>query len=368
MNGPTDPLRRAVPRARSSRPCLAVVVALGAFALTSCRAGPSAESTSGETHFLTLCDPGATCGGGLQCICDVCTLPCDEQNACTSLPGSRCVDVAEASACTTAVTSGICDVRCVLDSDCNGVSGEHACHDGMCRIRSSEPPVQADADATTLPMPDAGPPPMACITGAVRPSEVVVLGDSFFAVDHRITGFLEDLARTSGTLAVGERYRDNSRVVDNSLAFMGEGIAGQYDRAIEESAVRVVVMNGGGADTLLGSCDTVDASCPVFVEAVMAAQRLWTRMSADGVTDVVYVSYPDPQSESTRVMMDALRPLLRDACTAAAPLCHWLDLRPAFEGHYDEYVASDGLNPTTEGSAATAQEIWTVMQQNCIAQ
>jgi hypothetical protein len=59
---------------------------------------------------------------------------------------------------------------------------------------------------------------------------------------------------------------------------------------------------------------------------------------------------------------------MQAVCEQSPVACHWLDLRPAFAGRYDEYVLPDGNNPTTAGAQATALEIWATMQANCLAQ
>ena len=69
-----------------------------------------------------------------------------------------------------------------------------------------------------------------------------------------------------------------------------------------------------------------------------------------------------------RAKMDILRPLILGKCQSSPLPCHWLDLRPTFSERYDEFILTDGMNPTDLGSAATATAIWTTMQQNCIAQ
>jgi hypothetical protein len=174
------------------------------------------------------------------------------------------------------------------------------------------------------------------------------------------------MAATSTSTDVS--YRDYSRLMDNALAFMGNGIAGQYSNAKDEGDVRVAIMNGGGADALLGTCATVDAQCPLIVAAAAAAEALLAQMASDGVSDVVYVFYPDALGDIVRAKVDLLRPLVRDVCDNAPTRCHWVDLRPVFDGHYDEFIGADGLNPTAAGSQAAAAAIWSVMQQNCIAQ
>jgi hypothetical protein len=127
-------------------------------------------------------------------------------------------------------------------------------------------------------------------------------------------------------------------------------------------------MNGGGADALLGTCDVIDSECPLITAAATAADVLLARMAEDGVENVVYAYYPDALDEPTRLKVDALRPLIQDVCAAAVTRCHFLDLRPTFEGNYDTFVMGDGRNPTAAGSAAAAAAIWATMQANCIAQ
>jgi hypothetical protein len=219
-------------------------------------------------------------------------------------------------------------------------------------------------DATIASMPDAA----VCARSDVSSNEVLIIGDSFFATTHQITAYLEALAREAGALSMGEGYRDNSRLLDNTLALMGEGIADQYTTAAEESPVTVVIMNGGGADALLGTCEDASSDCPTLTNAADAAEILLAQMSADGVGQVVYAFYPDPIDESVREKVDALRPLVQEVCSNSPTPCHFLDLRPVFEGRYDDYVIADGRNPTDEGSEAAAGAIWELMRQQCIAQ
>lgn len=245
-------------------------------------------------------------------------------------------------------------LTCKSDADCDALSAAYRCDDGICR--------RDEADAGS----DAG--VSACPRSEVSANELLIIGDSFFAASHEITAFLEDLARTSGVLTVGERYRDNSRLIDNALAMMGNGIADQYTSAAAEADVKVVIMNGGGADVLIGSCETVNADCPLLTEAANAAEALLAQLAADGVQHVVYVSYPDTTDAAVRERMDALRPLIQNVCESSGVPCHWLDLRHTFADHYDEYIEPDGLNPTAAGAQATAQVLWALLQQQCIAQ
>jgi len=202
----------------------------------------------------------------------------------------------------------------------------------------------------------------------VSANQVLVIGDSFFATTHQITAYLESLARDAGAVSTGERYRDRSSLLANGLALGGNGIEDQYSSGVAEAEVKVVIMNGGGADALLGSCDTGNASCAVVTAAAAAAQALFAQMATDKVEHVVYAFYPDPGDANVKARIDALRPLLQSACENAPLPCHWLDLRIVFAGHYGEYIQRDQLNPTDSGARASAEALWATMQQYCVAQ
>jgi hypothetical protein len=196
---------------------------------------------------------------------------------------------------------------------------------------------------------------------------VLVIGDSFFAISHQITAYLEQYAREAGALGAGERYRDNSATINNALAMGGNGITAQYTRGVEESEVRVVIMNGGGPDMLLSTCAAPVDECPALVAAADAAQALLDQMATDGVQHVVYAFYPDPVDPAMLERMDALRTMIEPICADSAVPCHWVDLRTSLVGG-TEHLSPDGLIPTDSGSQVSASAIWGTMQQECVAQ
>ncbi|RYZ01179.1 MAG: hypothetical protein EOO73_36395 [Myxococcales bacterium] len=328
---------------RALRALLLVLAALLSFNCQSARDEP----TGGETHFLQRCRDSATCGGSLVCACGVCTTPCDSAATCGSFPAATCA-APEASTCDERDRS-YCEVSCALDAECAELSAEHRCADGRCR--------KGGASASTC----AG-------EHAISANELVVLGDSFFAADHGTTAYLEELARSHGAISLGERYRDYSRLVGNTLAFLGAGIREQYAAAVAESAVRVVLMTGGGADVLLGSCEELSEDCPLLAAAAAEASALLQRMASDGVEQVVYVFYPDPFDAELRAEVGALRPLLERACKDSAAPCTWVDLRGVFTDHEASYLDAEGTIPTAEGARATAAELWSVISAGCIGQ
>ncbi len=354
-------MRRPALTNETRRVVLRCAIALGfvCAALSNCSPQPQETTGGGETHFLLPCDRDAVCGTALACMCGVCTRACSDGAECLSLAsGAACVSATErpeANACSDLSAASICDVPCANDEACRALSNALHCDHGFCRNAPAE-----DAGTT-----DAA----TCARETVVAGEVVFLGDSFFATSHQIPSNVEALARAAGALGQDEHYRDATVLAGNALSLATPTLADRYAAARGESPVKVVIMNGGGADVLGATCETPPTqSCPVLANAAAAAQQLFAQMATDGVEQVVYVFYPDPVDEGIRAKMDVLRPLIQATCEGSAVPCVWIDLRPTFDGRYGEYILADGMNPTDAGSSATAAAIWAVLQQNCIAQ
>ena len=352
----------------------------GLLMAVSCHSSPE-TSTDGETHFLRVCD--SECGGGadLVCHCGLCTRRCSDDAACQELISSaECivdVDRAGGNVCSEPPPVAFCDIPCAADDDCDVLSSSHRCVDGFCRTEASTPGTAGASGAGGGGAGGAGGEAggaggaggAACPHGGVSGNEVIVLGDLYIAQTHQVTAYLEALARKAGALPAGERYRDYSSTTSNGFITGDAFIADQYATAQAEGTVRVVVMNGGGADLLMGICDTPPtADCQVMVDVVAAAGALLDQMFQDGVEDVVYFSYPDVADATLLAKMDVLRPLLQSVCDSSEVACHFIDLRPTFEGHNAEYLMVEDTLPTDEGAQVTAAVLWSTMQQNCIAQ
>jgi lysophospholipase L1-like esterase len=203
---------------------------------------------------------------------------------------------------------------------------------------------------------------------SIKGSEVLVIGESFIAMSHEITSFLEQHVRNAGLLSSNDRFRDNSV---SGMRLDGGGsptIPQQYASGSQQGQVRYVVMDGGGNDCLQGSCSNPPSSnCQDLQNAVNALKTLLAKMSAEGVEKVVYFWYPEPQSDfgGLKAKLDVLRPMIHDVVVnSVSPKCYWLDLRPVFQGKYSQYITFDGIHPTTAGCQATADAIWNTMQQN----
>lgn len=182
----------------------------------------------------------------------------------------------------------------------------------------------------------------------MRAEQLLIIGDNMFAGPNQVGAELEAEARSAGIIEEDEALNDHSSPTTNALAYMGGGISDQYVTGNPEGQVRLVIMNGGGVDAVFGSCDEALGECPVLAAAALAAEQLLEQMAADGVENVLYAFYPDPGNPGQKERVDALRPLIQSACAEAPVACNMLDLRPIFEGHYDEYVVPDGL--TEQGS------------------
>lgn len=314
----------------------------------------ASEPTGGETHFLRYCSPESNlCGDGLSCLCGVCTRTCDISN-CEDLPAAVCLPQTSKS-CGDATTKSTCDATCVDDDDCLRVSLRHSCENGVCRQGN-------DGEGGGTSEVEIG---LICTTDAVRPSDVLFIGDSFFAVSPRIATLTESHARQARVLGPEEHFRDSSSLENNSLAISGPGILNQYMSARESSPPKLLIVAAGGADVFLGVCETANASCPVIDGAARAFGELLTAAHEGGVEQILYVTYPEPQLDDVRTRLDALRPLLDESCENSSIPCHRLDLRPVFVDKYSEYILEDGLNPSAEGAVAAADAIWKAILEPC---
>jgi len=209
--------------------------------------------------------------------------------------------------------------------------------------------------------------PATCEKGTVKASEVVFIGESFIAQTGAIPRLTTKLARDAGTIGPSESYR--STAVSGTQLTTG-AIPMQFTTAKNAGPVKVVLMDGGGNDLLLGTdrCKgTYDARCKQVVDVV---HELFTKMKTDGVKDVVYFFYPDPMGVGANIKpaMDILRPEMRKECEGSTDVrCIWVDQRESWEGKYSTFT-SDGIHPTEAGSMASAKQIWDAMVANCVAQ
>jgi len=190
-----------------------------------------------------------------------------------------------------------------------------------------------------------------CPRGAVEADEVLWIGDSWaeYPVEH---ARLEELALAAGALDVGETYPSSAR----AAAFLSDVVAQYETRQAGMPKVKVLLMNGGTWDTIMGGSPATVAT---------AFEQFLADVESDGTVEhIVYFLQPELPSIPG---VAALRPLVRSACDASAVPCHFLDLQPVWAGH-PEYTDVSGIQASDAGATAIADEIWKIMQENCIAQ
>lgn len=179
----------------------------------------------------------------------------------------------------------------------------------------------------------------------IKGSDVLINGDSFFAMSNEIKKFLEEHARADGIIGQNESFR--SEAVSGAVT---SGIMNQYDKANPKPIY--VIMDAGGNDCLMGNPN----NCKNNV------QPLLDKMAAAGTKKVLWMRYPDPQSgmvdaNSLKRNLDNLMPEVEKICKASVnPKVLWVDLRPTW-GTNRSYT-SDGIHPTTAGAKATADAFW----------
>lgn len=202
--------------------------------------------------------------------------------------------------------------------------------------------------------------PLASKSPTIKGSDVLLIGESFIALSHDITKYLEENAHNAGVLANNERFRDYAVSGTKLSGGIYPSIPDQYKNATGQNKVKYVIMDGGGNDCLQSTGQYAQ-------NATNALKNLLAQMKKDEVLKVVYFFYPEPQSDlgGLKNRLDILRPQIQNIVTNnISPKCYWLDLRPVFSGKYSQYIKPDGIHPTAAGSKATADAIWKVIQDN----
>lgn len=206
-------------------------------------------------------------------------------------------------------------------------------------------------------------------TTQIKGSDVMIIGDSFFALSDEIPKDLEKEARAAGVLGANDSFR-HCAVSGATLASGGyvTSIPQQYKNALSSGKVKYVILDGGGNDCLMGSAtQPYTASTPFIKNATDAVTSLLKQMKADGVVKVFYLFYPDPNGDlnGLKGKLDALRPIMQSTVANAAekPETYFYDIRPVWSGKLSQYTLSDGIHPTSAGSEATAKGMWTEMQK-----
>jgi hypothetical protein len=199
-----------------------------------------------------------------------------------------------------------------------------------------------------------------CQKGQVKAAEVVIMGESFYAIAPQYNQKrIEENAKKAGSLGASESYR-NVAVSGQNMNYIATT---EWTAATQGGAsVKFVIMDGGGIDCLAGG--STCSSCAGTFKTLLG------KMATAGVQDVIYTRYPEPgappgSNASLKACLDSTMPGMQTTCEGStAPRCHWLDLRPVFVAG----DTTDGLHPTQSGGEHVGDLIWSEMVKLCLAQ
>ncbi|HLK38154.1 MAG TPA: SGNH/GDSL hydrolase family protein [Polyangiaceae bacterium] len=267
---------------------------------------------------------------------------------------------------------------------------------------NSDSASDSDAAATSDAASDSAP---SCATGQVKPNEVVMLGDSYLDPAWGNVGptlMMEANAMYRHYYLGGASLAWGNPNTQFFIPYQFDPMALTDPAVMNPSDIKVVIMDGGGNDVLIGdtSCETMappgNTSCVTTVQnGIDEAQSKMTEMAQKGVQSVVFFFYPhlDPAgggilqtpSPAVNETLDYAYPLVEKVCCGssftssltnyscsgqpvAGTTCVFIDTRPAFEGHLSDYIKSDHVHPTQAGAQVISDLIWHQMQAHCIAQ
>lgn len=205
-----------------------------------------------------------------------------------------------------------------------------------------------------------------CICGAAttpaqtkpKANDVVINGESFFAMAN-IKDELNRLARADGYIGASESFRQ--------IAVSGAVMTGILNQFKNCTPKPIYVISDGGGNDIMGACTPADATCPSIKSALATVKLYFDEMKKSGVKKVMWMRYPDPQGTNfanLKKNQDIYNPEVEKICKASVePKCQWIDMRPAWEGHYAQYT-SDGIHPTAAGGTATAVAFWKAIKDS----
>jgi len=180
-------------------------------------------------------------------------------------------------------------------------------------------------------------------SGAEARPGVLMVGDSVFALNRVTRDYIK---------GAGFRVTDKSRVG----AKMGH-ISSQYTSF--SGRPKIVVMNGGGNDILLGyrsQCIRRTNKCKAMTRSVIRkGHQIMKRMERDGVEKLIYVGlhYFRTYNKGLNATVDDGMNQARRAC-ASVSICTFIDGRRIL-GAKD--IKLDDLHPTSTGSRKLGRAI-----------
>jgi hypothetical protein len=197
------------------------------------------------------------------------------------------------------------------------------------------------------------PPPRADL-GEGDGSDVVTIGDSWMSLGR--TGIQQSLVEVSG-----QPYRMYGR---GGTRLLNEAIPGQYETAKSaDPDIKTVVMTGGGNDIiqvpgLRDDCAAGGMQCAEVLGMILARlTALWEEMAADGVQDVIYVQYSNPEGNNVDFALPSGDGVGARCMDVPAPLrCHRLETLDIVMGDIP-----DGIHPSAVAYDRIGQAVYDMM-------
>ena len=182
-------------------------------------------------------------------------------------------------------------------------------------------------------------------------TDVIAIGDSWMNLNFA-SGIQQSL-----TSASGQRYRAYGFP---GTRLLNEQIPDQYEQAKrEDEDIKTVVMTGGGNDIiqvpgLRDDCDAMGELCTEEVGKILdRLSSLWEEMAADGVQDVLYVQYSDPELNEVDFALANGDGLPARCAAVPEPLrCHLLATADLVMGDIPDGIHPSGAGYDRIGEAA----------------
>lgn len=264
-----------------------------------------------------------------------------------------------------------------------GVAGDGAAPAGS---GSSTGGAGADAiddvgGAPVAPPDDSEPEPARVDLGVGDGTDVITIGDSYMRQAELIPGLVPPAGiEVSLERVSGRDYRNFGSGGDpatNTAAAMINGVIPmQYTTAKSANPnIATVVAVGGGNDApesnnaCAGAATEADRTpaCVAVCDMVnQAAAALLDQMAADGVKDVIWISYAASlmaQGVNYTGFIQNLRTVRAEQCVTDNPAwggmrCHLVDSDPLIQGSF----AFDGVHPSEQANDRIGTAVWELMQ------
>ena len=185
-------------------------------------------------------------------------------------------------------------------------------------------------------------------------SDVITIGDSWMSLVS--TGIQQSLIKASG-----QPYRTYGR---GGTRLLNDAIPNQYVAArAANPEIKTVVMTGGGNDIiqvpgLRDDCTAMGMQCAMVVSQILdRLSKLWAQMAEDGVRDVIYVQYSNPEGNNVDFVLPDGDGVPKRCADVPEPLrCHRLETLEIVMGDIP-----DGIHPSAVAFDRLGQAVYDLM-------